>query len=117
MESQEEKWIDEIEALVKEISKIQFKSEADLANVVFVAMKFMSAYKNLHGLSKRAIVIEALKKTVELQKNLSPALKNGLIIFIDNAAASIIDTFYEISISKINFNASGGCTCFPRERK
>ena len=79
-------------------------------------MSFMKLYKNLHGLSKKIIVIEAIKKIVELQK-LSPDSKQALIAAIDLMAPPIIDTIYNVAIQKINFNPKNSTCCVPRPRE
>ena len=60
--------LDEIEALVNKLTGITFRDESDIATVILTSMTFMSTFKTLPGLSKKIIVIEALKKIVELSK-------------------------------------------------
>lgn len=115
--NKEEKFVDEIENLVKQISHIQLKSETDIAIIIFSAMKFMRLYKNISGLSKRKIVIESLKKIVELQDDLSPSAQQALILAIDLIAPPIIDTIYNAATQKINFNPSNTLCCVSVKRE
>ncbi len=115
-ENKEEKFVDEIENLVKQISHIQLKSEADIVIIIFSAMKIMSLYKNVSGLSKRKIVIQSLKKVVGLQNGLSQSSQQTLAIAIDLVAPSIIDTLYAAT-QKINFNPPNTLCCVPVKRE
>ncbi len=110
-------FVDEIEALVINLSNVKLKGTEDIAAVIYTAMEFMKLYKELHGLSKRKIVIEALKQIVKSQSGLSPLPKGGLLLAIDAIAPPIIDMIYRASIEGIKFNPKNSLCCIARPRE
>ena len=113
--NKEEQFVDEIELLINKLKGITLQKESDLSRAILIAMKFMSTFKNLHGLSKKIIVIEALKKLVEISKLNN---KQDILNIIDIMAPPIIDTIAEVSKFKISLNPSTyKCGCFSIEKK
>lgn len=111
-------FLDEIEALVTNLSNVKLEKIEDIAVVVYTAMEFMKLYKELHGLSKRQIVVEALKQIVDRQSRLGQSAKGALLLAIDTIAPPIIDMIYRASVEGIKFNPknSSCCISLPRER-
>ena len=113
-ESKEEQFVDEIETLVNKLTGITFRDESDLATVILTAMTFMSTFKTLPGLSKKVVVIEALKKLVEISIFDNKAT---LLILINVVAPPLIDALVKVSKLKINFNPKDSICCISLSRK
>jgi len=109
---EEELFVNEIAALVTELRKVSFKTEADLAKIILIAMKFVSTFTKLDGLSKKQIVIASLKKIVEEQYDIESTDQTMLLNLIDVVASGIIDTIFAAASGKLVFNPKGGFCCF-----
>ena len=109
-------FVDEIESLVKDLSQFTLKKSADIAGIVLIAMKSMSALKYLKGASKQLIVVAALKKVVMLKKIMGEIEKQILVRLIEDIAPPLIEAIYNAASNKIKFNPKDGFCCIPAAR-
>lgn len=106
-EDESNKFVNEVEKLVEQMSHVNIKSADELIQLILPLIKLASSYTKLSGQDKKNIVISAIKMMIN-KSNLSDELKKSLIIATDTIVPSLIDKIY---IEEFKKCMSSLCCC------